>query len=389
MGVFTRTGGTAFMFTAMGGTYEFTKYASANLREKDDTYNSAIGGFLAGSVLGLRFGTTPAVLGFGALTAVVLSAFNYTGGTLGGYKRGPNEDEFERKEHLRRNRRIPVEQTLAELGEGRGIYGPGYDERRRERIKERYGIDDVKERFYRHFQEEVTDLQERIGQLTNLSLAGGERQDATDHCLASITRLSNEVADANDYLPAYDQRTYSQASIYLSVVSIADAAQLAQKSLGATNLKPSLLSSTESSMATTPANLMTPPGEDSARDTVGTYLPSQRTTIPKWPMPQVQFESLVFSEACTINITGHNGLHIILPCSASRATSSGAITELNRCIVDIILRDGSVENQWDQVDDFKWLKVEHSPNWSILPEEERLKEEIWTDVVPGGSGGWA
>ncbi|KAB8293207.1 hypothetical protein EYC80_007547 [Monilinia laxa] len=141
MGVFTRTGGTAFIFTAMGGTYEFTKYASANLREKDDTYNSAIGGFLAGSVLGLRFGTTPAVLGFGALTAVVLSACNYTGGTLGGYKRGPNEDEFERKEHLRRNRRIPVEQTLAELGEGRGIYGPGYDERRRERIKERYGID--------------------------------------------------------------------------------------------------------------------------------------------------------------------------------------------------------------------------------------------------------
>lgn len=39
---------------AMGGTYEFTKYASANLREKNDSYNSAIGGFLAGSVLGLR-----------------------------------------------------------------------------------------------------------------------------------------------------------------------------------------------------------------------------------------------------------------------------------------------------------------------------------------------
>lgn len=69
----------------------------------------------------LIVGTTPAVLGFGALTAVVLSAFNYTGGSLGGYKRGPNEDEFERKEHLRRNRRIPVEQTLAELGEGRGM----------------------------------------------------------------------------------------------------------------------------------------------------------------------------------------------------------------------------------------------------------------------------
>ena len=39
---------------AVGGTYEFTRFASANLREKDDSMNTAIGGFLAGSVLGLR-----------------------------------------------------------------------------------------------------------------------------------------------------------------------------------------------------------------------------------------------------------------------------------------------------------------------------------------------
>ena len=39
---------------AMGGTYEFAKIASANLREKDDSWNTAIGGFLAGSVMGLK-----------------------------------------------------------------------------------------------------------------------------------------------------------------------------------------------------------------------------------------------------------------------------------------------------------------------------------------------
>lgn len=39
---------------AMGGAYEFSKTASANLREKDDAYNPAIGGFLAGTMLGLR-----------------------------------------------------------------------------------------------------------------------------------------------------------------------------------------------------------------------------------------------------------------------------------------------------------------------------------------------
>jgi hypothetical protein len=32
------------------------------------------------------------------------------------------------------------------------------------------------------------------------------------------------------------------------------------------------------------------------------------------------------------------------------------------------------------------LKAEHSPNWMIMPENERLDENIWTSVVPGGPG---
>lgn len=47
-------------------------------------------------------------------------------------------------------------------------------------------------------------------------------------------------------------------------------------------------------------------------------------------------------------------------------------------------RDG--ENQWDQVDDFKWLKDSHSPNWSVLPEEEILDEKVWKEAVPGRPG---
>jgi len=41
----------------VGGVYEFAKLVSANLREKDDSFNTAIGGFLAGNVLGLRGGS--------------------------------------------------------------------------------------------------------------------------------------------------------------------------------------------------------------------------------------------------------------------------------------------------------------------------------------------
>jgi uncharacterized membrane protein len=39
---------------AMGGTYSFVKTASANLREQEDTWNTAIGGFVSGAILGLR-----------------------------------------------------------------------------------------------------------------------------------------------------------------------------------------------------------------------------------------------------------------------------------------------------------------------------------------------
>jgi hypothetical protein len=48
--------------------------------------------------------------------------------------------------------------------------------------------------------------------------------------------------------------------------------------------------------------------------------------------------------------------------------------------------DKPTENQWDQVDDFKWLKADHSPNWTTLSEEERLGAELWEKVVPGQPG---
>jgi hypothetical protein len=140
-GIFVRSGGTIGVFAAMGGTYEFVKTASANLRETEDYWNVALGGFFSGAILGLRARTFPALLGYGAALATTMGAFEYTGGTLYGRRPERSEDEFERRTQLRTQWRTPGEQTLAELGEGRGIQGPGYKERRAERIKEAYGID--------------------------------------------------------------------------------------------------------------------------------------------------------------------------------------------------------------------------------------------------------
>lgn len=90
----------------------------------------------------------------------------------------------------------------------------------------------LKERFFRHFQHEITGmdghilhptlsgadtvcsfyiaLQAEMERLADTSLVGGERADATDHCLAGIARLSNEVKDAASYIPTYDQRIYAE-----------------------------------------------------------------------------------------------------------------------------------------------------------------------------------
>ncbi len=51
-----------------------------------------------------------------------------------------------------------------------------------------------------------------MARLADTALIGGERADATDHCLAGIARLSSEVKDASSYLPTYDQRTYAEVA---------------------------------------------------------------------------------------------------------------------------------------------------------------------------------
>jgi hypothetical protein len=77
---------------------------------------------------------------------------------------------------------------------------------------------DIKERFYRHFQQECTEIQEQIALLGDYSLVGGEKQDAINHVLSGISRLSTEVSDSSGLIPAYDQRIYAQVASILSLI---------------------------------------------------------------------------------------------------------------------------------------------------------------------------
>lgn len=354
-----------------------------------------------------------------------------------------------------------------------------------------------KETFYRQFQGTVANLQEQINQLANLSAVAGERHDAIEHILSGISRLSNEVADAADYVPAYDQRTYSQALKQLTDQLNEAQAKFAPKSRFQFKKRRSPLSSGGDTAAANDkkndARYMLPqggqdkssspssatPGESLEKGDSLSNLPSFSTAIKNYneEIEKGSKDSRVrkpsFSTARDITLSDHEKLHIILPLSASRATSAGALTNIKGCIVDMSvptesggggapfaslalkniesslivaghvdgpchitgLRNSKVlvvarqvrihecenvdfylycasrpiiedckglrfapapkfhsadkdekTNMWDQVDDFKWLKAEHSPNWSVLPEEQRIKEDVWRDKVPGYPG---
>ncbi|OQO05161.1 hypothetical protein B0A48_08181 [Cryoendolithus antarcticus] len=346
------------------------------------------------------------------------------------------------------------------------------------------------ERFFRYFQHEVTALQDQMLRLDNTGISGGERADAADHCLAGIARLSNEVKDASSYIPAYDQRTYSEAIKALSkkledsrqravpkqkfsfrsstfttrknesAISLNDATKRAKEKFP----DPASEISADSSFATTPIYPASPAPElvqDGDSATPAASAPSSSDAA--------RARTMSFSQSTKVTINNHDGQHIILPSSASHATSLGTLSNLRGCVIDmstptseghafagltlknisdsliicghvdgaahatnvtnsilvvasrqlrlhesqncdvylhaagrpiiedckdvhfaplpeIFLNDADrmIENQWDAVDDFKWLSAEPSPNWQVLEEDKRVPAAMWQEVVPGG-----
>ncbi|KAF2743688.1 hypothetical protein M011DRAFT_471233 [Sporormia fimetaria CBS 119925] len=141
-GIFTSSGRIIALYGAGGAAYQFTRDASANLRGIDDTYNEALGGFMAGAMAGVYRRSIPYMVTAGSLFGIVMAAFTYSGGFTG-YKRDRDEglDEAAMKQKAMEEYRRPIQEIIDELGEGRGIMGPGYAERRRQRLLENYGID--------------------------------------------------------------------------------------------------------------------------------------------------------------------------------------------------------------------------------------------------------
>ena len=207
-------------------------------------------------------------------------------------------------------------------------------------------------------------LEQQIDRLSDPALISGERGDVTDHCLANVARLSNEVNEANVYLPVHDQRIYAEKvkALRARLDKVRAAAQpkqrfsfkLRQKNSSATysndaaNLaksdklhKPSGNHIEGSGFSNTPQSLELGSHERELSTFTGPHHaePVSRPEEPQDPALQdvhetVEIRKHSFLRDDSVVISNHVDLHIVLPSSASTATSSGVLSQLRHCVVD-------------------------------------------------------
>ncbi|KAL1990132.1 hypothetical protein VTN49DRAFT_5971 [Thermomyces lanuginosus] len=245
------------------------------------------------------------------------------------------------------------------------------EERLPSEAKEQNSKGDVplKERFFRYFQHEITALQEQMDRLADTSLVGGERSDATDHCLAGIARLSNEVKDASSYIPTYDQRIYAEAIKALqdklaetraavaprskfsfktkrnsNAVSLNDAAELAvQGRRQIPGYRSPDSSSGDSGLGSTPRYATTPVHEVEQQRLRPELAPTSSPAIlDEGNKDQGKLEQSAASiykpndaNATSVTVDQHYGLHVMAPPTSSPNPVPASITSLRHCVVDM------------------------------------------------------
>ena len=60
------------------------------------------------------------MLGYALTLSVALGVFNFSGGVFTGVKKDSTLDDYDRKQDLKARARRPIQETINEIGEGRG-----------------------------------------------------------------------------------------------------------------------------------------------------------------------------------------------------------------------------------------------------------------------------
>lgn len=199
-------------------------------------------------------------------------------------------------------------------------------------------------------------------------MTGGERKDATDHILTGISRLTNEVSDASEFAPPRDQMIYNEVCGALSLrpgilwpfnhflLTYPKALKALREQLNtqtsrlgpksrftfSPTSKEAFLDSVNRKLQTSISNENEPPTlKPKHNDDNFGELPSFHTTKFKNYNAEMADQSgpgirkPSFSAARDIDISNHRNMHIILPNTAARATTSGSVTDLQGCVLDM------------------------------------------------------
>lgn len=99
------------------------------------------------------------------------------------------------------------------------------------------------------------------------------------------------------------------------------------------------------------------------------------------------------------HITGVRDSVLVLGCRQFRMHGSHNVAVYLHCMSRPIIEDCSgiefallpgqfvhgkyaeTRNMYDQIDDFRWLRAEHSPNWRVMQPDEQIKQDVWETIL--------
>lgn len=131
-------------------------------------------------------------------------------------------------------------------------------------------------------------------------------------------------------------------------------------------------------------------------DSLGSPQTESPTTLPFLTLNDITSSVIIASNVSgPIHMTNVQDCTLILECQQFRMHKSSNVDVYLFCPSRPIIEDCSNirfthsyvqgetgrKNMYDQVDDFKWLRAEPSPNWGLMKDEERISEDRWTDIV--------
>lgn len=216
-------------------------------------------------------------------------------------------------------------------------------------------------------------LHDDIANLGNISATGGERNDANDHILSGISRLTSEVSDASEFAPPRDQMIYNEVRLLLlswrvqrhalprpnpahpptqALKALREQLTTQTSRLGPPSrfiFSPTSKEAFLASISPTVRNDIIHKHSDFINDENDAPATTEKDDSLS-PLPSIASKNYnaelaahrgpgirkpSFSTARDIDISHHHAMHILLPATAARATTAGRVAALHGCVLDM------------------------------------------------------